>query len=212
MNPMNKIEYDTKSDLSENVLEILAGTSLIKIKDSREIQKMIFPKEEFDVTILLEEKSRLEVRALETLENVKGKIKIENQNGTNLLFHLGLLVKGRNQLIIQNEVIGNTCNSNIKVRIVGEEGSHTVVRTTGILKKDTVENIFLEDVKYLNEEQSYIECIPELFVDSNEIEASHNVSIGGIRNEDLFYLESKGIQEEVARQVIRKCFLKSMLK
>ena len=52
---MNKIEYDTKSDLSENVLEILAGTSLIKIKDSLEIQKMIFPKEEFDVTILLEE-------------------------------------------------------------------------------------------------------------------------------------------------------------
>ena len=205
---MNKIEYDTQKDL----LNIPSGPSILNITDSMEIKKIIFPKEEFDATIILEEQSHLELHALETLENRNGKMKIESKTDSSLIFHLGLLTKGKNNLTIQNEVSGSHAKSEIKIRLVGEENSHTVVQTTGILKKDTVENQFLEDVKYLNEEQSYIECLPELFVDSNEVEASHNVSIGCIREEDLFYLESKGISEEKARQVIRECFLKSMLK
>ena len=199
---MNKIEYDTQ----KNLLNIPSGPSILNITDSMEIKKIIFPKEEF------EEQSHLELHALETLENRNGKMKIESKTDSSLIFHLGLLTKGKNNLTIQNEVSGSHAKSEIKIRLVGEENSHTVVQTTGILKKDTVENQFLEDVKYLNEEQSYIECLPELFVDSNEVEASHNVSIGCIREEDLFYLESKGISEEKARQVIRECFLKSMLK
>ena len=205
---MNKIEYDTQKKL----LNIPAGPSSLKVTESMEIEEITFPKEEFDVTILLEEKSHLELHALETLENQNGTIKIESKTDSFLIFHLGLLAKGQNHLIVLNEVSGSHSTSEIKIRLVGEENSHTVVKTRGVLKKDTEENTFLEDVKYLNEEQSYIECLPELFVDSNEVEASHNVSIGSIRDEDLFYLESKGIQEEKARQVIRECFLKSMLK
>ena len=210
---MNRIKYDTQNDLTdEKDWNIPAGASYLKVTDSMGIHEISFPKEEFDVTILLEEKSHLEVHAIKTLENINGKIKMESKTGSSLIFHLGLLAKGKNNLMIQNEVSGNHSTSEIKIRIVGEESSHTVVKTRGILKKDTTENTFLEDVKYLNEEQSYIECIPELLEDSNEVEASHNVSIGNIREEDLFYLESKGIQEETARQVIRECFLKSVLK
>lgn len=210
---MNKIKYDSQHDLSsENICLIPAGTSILNVTKSMEIQKILFPQEEFDVTIILEEKSHLELHALETLESGNGTIKIESKTDSFLIFHLGLLTKGQNNLTIQNEVSGSHSMSEIKIRLVGEEDSHTVVKTRGVLKKDTVENTFLEDVKYLNEEQSYIECLPELFVDSNEVEASHNVSIGSIREEDLFYLESKGISEDKARQVIRECFLKSMLK
>ena len=210
---MNKIEYDTQNDLSsENIWNIPAGASVLHVTESMEIQKIIFPNEEFDVTIVLEERRHLELHALEILENVNGNIKMESKTDSTLIFHLGLLAKGQNHLTIQNEVSGNNSTSEIKIRLVGEENSHTVVKTRGSLKKDTIENKFLEDVKYLNEEQSYIECLPELFVDSNEVEAIHNVSIGRIRDEDLFYLESKGIEEDKARQVIRECFLKSMLK
>ncbi len=210
---MNKIEYDTQNDLIlMKVWNIPAGASILNVTKSMKIEKILFPKEKFDVKILLEEKSHLDLHALETLENRSGTIQIESKTDSSLVFHLGLLTKGKNTLTIQNEVSGSHSMSEIKIRLVGEENSHTVVKTRGVLKKDTTENTFLEDVKYLNEEQSYIECLPELFVDSNEVEASHNVSIGSIREEDLFYLESKGISEEKARQVIRESFLKSMLK
>ena len=55
-----------------------------------------------------------------------------------------------------------------------------------------------------------ITCLPELIVLSDDVSASHNMTVGSISEEELFYLESRGISSDKAREMIRNSFLLSM--
>ncbi len=205
---MNKINWKQKSE----ILEIPEGTKEIHISSSKMIKTLVFPKEEFSCTIVIHPHVNFSIQSLVNLQNVKGKITIMSTSHSVFQCFLGIMAKENNELSIWNIVSGNENESKIQVRVVGEENSHTIIKTTGHLKKDTSHNVFLEEVKYLNETQSFISCIPNLFVDSNDVTASHNVTIGCITEEELFYLETKGIERNVAKKLIRDCFLKKEMR
>ena len=198
---MNKIVWNTE-ELREPIdtLEIKGKDTVIKFFHHVKINEIIFPEGSFHTTWLLEENSFLEIHSIITCKEIKGSLEICSTNHTNCNIHLGINAVGQNELEIQNKIEGNENITNLKVRVIGEEN---------ILLK---ENTFLEDVKYLNETESIIECHPKLIVDSNEVVANHNVTIGSISESDLFYLESKGIETKNAKNLIRKCFLNSVLK
>ncbi len=210
---MNKIVWNTE-ELREPIdtLEIKGKDTVIKFFHHVKINEIIFPEGSFHTTWLLEENSFLEIHSIITCKEIKGSLEICSTNHTNCNIHLGINAVGQNELEIQNKIEGNENITNLKVRVIGEENSKTKIITTGILLKETKENTFLEDVKYLNETESIIECHPKLIVDSNEVVANHNVTIGSISESDLFYLESKGIETKNAKNLIRKCFLNSVLK
>ena len=53
------------------------------------------------------------------------------------------------------------------------------------------------------------ECIinPNLYIDEYDVEASHSAWIGKFKEEDLFYLESRGINKQEATKLLVKGFL-----
>ena len=52
---------------------------------------------------------------------------------------------------------------------------------------------------------------PILKIDENEIEASHGASVGKINDESMFYLTSRGLTEEQAKELITMGYLKPIL-
>ncbi len=58
-----------------------------------------------------------------------------------------------------------------------------------------------------------LECMinPNLLIEENDIEASHSALIGKFRDEELFYLMSRGIEKESAINLLTKGFLLSEL-
>ena len=52
---------------------------------------------------------------------------------------------------------------------------------------------------------------PVLKIDENEIEASHGASVGKISDEQMFYLTSRGLTEEVAKELITLGYLRPIL-
>ena len=52
---------------------------------------------------------------------------------------------------------------------------------------------------------------PILKIDENEIEASHGASVGTVNEDQIFYLTSRGLKEEMARQLITLGYLKPIL-
>ena len=52
---------------------------------------------------------------------------------------------------------------------------------------------------------------PILKIDDNDIEASHAAVVGKISDDHMFYLTSKGLSEEEARQLITYGYLKPIL-
>lgn len=52
---------------------------------------------------------------------------------------------------------------------------------------------------------------PILKIDENEIEASHAAAVGRVNDNHLFYLTSRGLKEDVAKQLITLGYLKPIL-
>lgn len=52
---------------------------------------------------------------------------------------------------------------------------------------------------------------PILLIDENEVTAGHAASVGQIDEEDLFYLQSRGLSEEHAKRLVIRGFLASVV-
>ena len=52
---------------------------------------------------------------------------------------------------------------------------------------------------------------PILKIDENEVEASHGASVGTVNEDQIFYLTSRGIKEDMARQLVTLGYLKPIL-
>ena len=57
------------------------------------------------------------------------------------------------------------------------------------------------------------ECIinPNLYIDENDVTASHSAWIGTYKKEELFYLESRGIEKQEATKLLTKGFITNNL-
>lgn len=69
-------------------------------------------------------------------------------------------------------------------------------------------NSFLEERILLLSDQAKAEAVPELEILSDDVKCSHAATISRIPKEHLFYLQSRGISQEKAEEVIVEGFLK----
>ena len=52
---------------------------------------------------------------------------------------------------------------------------------------------------------------PILLIDENDVTAGHAASVGRIDEEQLYYLESRGLNADVAKRLIIRGFLESVI-
>ena len=207
---MNKLSVRV-IDILESIdtLEVPLGDSELHFKRDEIIKELIIPKE-FNTVWYLDDGKGLDIQCVIDTSSVNGSIKIISSLNNNLLFHLGISNEGDSRIDLINQVVGDNNNSEIQVRVVSKSDCKFFLKATGYLIDNTHNNTYLEDIKYLNEYPSSITCLPELIVLSDDVSASHNMTVGSISEEELFYLESRGISSDKAREMIRNSFLLSM--
>lgn len=204
--PMSTVELNKNLD----VLELLNDTVYLVTKPIR-VKELCIRATEFRCELRILSNASFICGCVLNIENVSGVLDIFAGEDTHMVLQLGLRVKGNNNLVINNTLNANNSDSCIRLRVAGEDKSHTILKTSGILPKGTKDNVFLEDVKYFMDDESYIECIPELLVSSHDVIANHNNSIGSVNPDELFYLLTKGIQFHRAMEILRESFLASMI-
>lgn len=97
-------------------------------------------------------------------------------------------------------------NTNIK-GVVDGNGQAFV---NGIIKvfPDAVgTNAFLEERILLLSPNAKAEAVPNLEIKTDDVKCSHAATIGKIDEEELFYLESRGLREKQAKEMIVEGFL-----
>ncbi len=52
---------------------------------------------------------------------------------------------------------------------------------------------------------------PELAIDHDQVEAKHGCSIGGINEAEIFYLQSRGIAKDLAKNILAQGFMQSAI-
>ena len=93
----------------------------------------------------------------------------------------------------------------INVRNICNNKTSEVVINVDI-KKDTLNNIALEDLKGINN-GGFIHIEPNIICESNEVEANHLTTIGNLDKRLIDYLMSKSIKENDAKNILLKGFI-----
>lgn len=96
----------------------------------------------------------------------------------------------------------------IVIKAVVEDGGNIAFKGRLKIEKN-VEDVeaFLKYKVLLVGETARATVMPELEIESNEVRASHAASIGRVDEEQIFYLQSRGMNREEAVRLIIKAFL-----
>ena len=164
-----------------------------------------------ELNIKVEENSNLRYYMFSNNNFETKKINIDNYNNSKLEFNYSFINDNNCKLEINNNILQNNIDSVIRVRGVSEKNANVIIDSNGYVKKDTKNNNFNEDLRGLLLNDSDIKINPNMYIDSNDVVANHNSTIGSINKDYLFYLNSKGIEIEEAKKLIVSGFINSIL-
>ena len=141
----------------------------------------------------------------EVLENDLKIIIIQNNNSIFNYNHSFKCNKFYN-LDINIEMRGNNSKNNINIHGISDNGK-SYIKVDGSVYKNTIDNELDEKVRLLNMNEGYTYIYPNMFIDTKNVVANHAASITSISKDYLFYLNSKGIKDEEAINMIIDGFL-----
>ncbi len=208
---MNKIQVDVEEFVVrdvEAVLDILTSKVCFYVYGHNVVKLNIL--HEVCLDIFLYDDSSLEIKTMQQGKKGDYKINIKQYNRTNFVYKEGIDSEFASQLVIENVILGNDNKSEIVVRSVQKKAKIGLYIAAHV-NKGTKNNEIVEDVKGINHGGKIL-IEPNMMINSSEVMANHFVTIGTIPSSDLFYLESKGLSQARAEQLILEGFLKEIWK
>ena len=106
------------------------------------------------------------------------------------------------------DITGNNNKTVVNIRTISQK-NHATFDVKIKANKSTKGNDITEDLKAINEEGT-VAFLPVLQVDTNEVNASHFATIGGFDKNELFYLESKGLSTNKAKDILKRSFIENL--
>ncbi|MEW5763363.1 MAG: SufD family Fe-S cluster assembly protein [Acidobacteriota bacterium] len=101
--------------------------------------------------------------------------------------------------------------SDVAVRAVGTEASRTVFTGNILMEKEAHHSeAVLSDHVLLLSPQAHADSIPGLEIKALEVKAAHAASVGQVDEEQIFYLQSRGLDPVAARRILVVGFLESL--
>lgn len=135
-------------------------------------------------------------------------IEITTYNNSNIVINYAGLSNEDNNINMSIIVKGNNNKVIVNGRFISIEKECNIFVDTFVIK-NTFGNLVEENLKGINE-NGMINIKPVLRIDTNEVNASHGASIGKFDKNELFYLKLKGINEDTAKELLKRGFLYSL--
>ena len=105
----------------------------------------------------------------------------------------------------------NACNtnSNINTNGVSIKDGNILFNVSSFIPKDITGCVATQDNRIINLNDK--ECIikPNLYIDCDDVSASHSAWVGSFSEDDLFYLQSRGINRSDSTKLLLIGFLTS---
>ena len=110
------------------------------------------------------------------------------------------------KIVSRHKVGKSKCR--VDVKGIVSNGARVRIKGTVVIDKGSVESdSFLAMKLLMLDDKSSAVAEPELEIENNEVKASHSASVGKIEEEQLFYLESRGVGRKEAEGLIVRGFL-----
>ena len=186
--------------IETEVLEILVKGNVI-------INEIVSKNDSLKLNICLDDNSNLEYNRFGILNNFNLEITIVQNNNSNLKFNDSFIAHGIVNMQIHTKINGNSniCHNIFRGVSVGD-GNIRIEETGEVLSK-TRDNNLTMDIRCLTLGENPVTIIPNMLISTEEVIANHFVAMGSVNDEDLFYLNSKGISNEKGILLIKNGFL-----
>lgn len=198
---MNKILLDGEVlVLTDGNFEItIKGKSVINIPNN---------KNEINLKLNLEDHADLEVNDY-NLENKCTNIEVIHNNNSVFNYFHTFKVNGKYQFNYKAIIKGDNNINNI--HISGISNGEVIMDVDGIISANSKENEINENIKVLTIEGNAF-VSPMLHVNAENCIVNHNTAISNIREDELFYLMSKGISKKSCIKLIENGYLYGLFK
>ncbi len=134
-------------------------------------------------------------------------VEIEADDETSFVMNVAFIAETKYDLNVETKLYGSNINGILNVRGINEREGTVRVLMNGTVAGETKGNVLNEYAKVLNKSDHSNVLIPNLIVNTSEVEANHGVSIGHIDERQLFYMMSKGLSKYSAVKMIEEGFL-----
>lgn len=188
-------------------IEIPLNGKMTIEKDS--MMTLINSKED-KISICIEENRTLVLNLFDGA-NSNRSIDVTIKRGGIFVLNVAFICTKRYDLTINTELIEDGGYAKVNVRGINESDGEIAIKMNGSIKKGSKECRMDEFAKIINKSEKSNILIPNLLVDTNDVEANHGVAISNIDKNELLYLNSKGIMDSDAIKLIEKGFLLSII-
>lgn len=190
---MNKIIVDKEKIIELNILE----DSVCNIKNRCDIEKIIIRLND-NVEFILNEYSEIEKRdySIEVIQN----------NNSSFIYNHSFIVSDLYNLNININMNGNNSNNVINIHGINDGGKSNII-VDGTVKDNTKDNNLDEKIRILNINNGKSHILPNMYINTKNVIANHAASITDIDKNYLFYMNSKGIDNDKAKELIINGFL-----
>ena len=142
---------------------------------------------------------------------IKKKLKIIlDREGSDKDLNIVIVGREKGDYLLDMEMINKASSTRGRVKIwgVAENGANVLVRGMVKIEKDLVKiDDFLEIRLLVLDDKSSAEAEPQLEIESDDVKASHAATVSKIDEEQIFYLQSRGIGRQKAGDLIVEGFL-----
>jgi len=158
----------------------------------------------------LEENSFCNVFKFQNINSIKEMI-IANLNGINSDFEYNFKTIAHQKETYDYHIFHNAANtiSNIKNNGVCIKNGEMIYQVSSFVPKNIKGCTVNQNNRIINLTDNKCEIRPNLYIDCNDVEASHSALIGKFSDEEMFYIQSRGIDYDNALKLLITGFLTS---
>jgi len=207
---MNKILIDSNDILIKETgiyyLKITNGDYNIKVLENVESKLVIISENnQYNLNFVLKNNSNLIVNSLNL--NSNNNIAINLLENSKIIYNQSVVGKKDSINNMDINHLGNNTSSIINNNGINLYDNKLFFVINGKVNKQLLKVNCTQNSKIINYQKGNSKIIPNLIIDSNDINASHSAYIGNFDSNQKFYMASRGISEKMILQVLYKAVL-----
>lgn len=158
----------------------------------------------------LSKNSSCNVFKFQNVDSIKEMI-VVNLNEENAKFDYNFKTISHKKETYDYHIFHNSKNtiSNIKNNGVCIDDGLIIYQVSSFVPKDITGCVVNQNNRIINLTDNKCEIMPNLYIDSHDVEASHSALIGKFSDEEMFYIQSRGIDYKSALKLLITGFLTS---
>lgn len=164
-----------------------------------------------DVHFILEKGVYFVLNIFDYAVDLSTKVIVEATDDCKFVINDAFISEIKYDLSVETRLYGDRIDGTVNIRGINDRRGTSKVLMNGVVAGQTRGNLLNEYAKVLNKSEFSNVLIPNLIVNTSEVEANHGVSIGRIKEEELFYMMSKGLNRHSASKLIEEGFILSIM-